>query len=86
MKKFYSHRLECNVQQVSIRKAARLFNEGETIYIIACNMRFDNPWSFPCPASKKDSYEDDFYKYVDDFIYYNCDSERGKYPNYYVKC
>lgn len=50
-------------------------------------MRFDNMWQSACPISKSTEQwiDQDFDKIVNEFTYYNCDNERGKYPNFFVK-
>jgi hypothetical protein len=81
---FYSHNLGKTVERVSKRKAERLFLAGATIYVISCNMKFDNFWQCPCPLQKDSTYTESFSLLVDDYEYYNCDSERGYYAKFYV--
>lgn len=81
---FYSHRLEKTVERVSKRKAEKLFLAGATIYVLSCNMMFDNFWQHPCPLQKDSTYAENFSEFVRDFEYYNCDSERGYYAKFYV--
>jgi hypothetical protein len=53
-------------------------------------MRVSNVWQSPMPFNKK-AIEDNaflmnstFEDIVNDFRYYNCDNERGKYPIFFV--
>lgn len=66
---------------IKIRKnvARKLFNEGTEIYLCPCNMRVDTA----IKVKKTDS-RNDFDKLVNEFAYYNCNSERGRYTSYYV--
>jgi len=50
-------------------------------------MRFNNMWQSAYPISKSTEQweEQDFDKTVNEYTYYNCDHERGKYPNFFVK-
>ena len=84
---FYCNSMKCTIVQVSKPKARRLYNEGKTIYLQSCNMRFDNMWQSACPISKSTEQwiDQDFDKIVNEFTYYNCDNERGKYPNFFIK-
>lgn len=84
---FYCNSMKCTIVQVSKPKVHRLYNEGKTIYLQSCNMRFDNMWQSACPISKSTEQwiDQDFDKIVNEFTYYNCDNERGKYPNFFVK-
>lgn len=54
-------------------------------------MRIDNPWQHPMPLCTSDVENNSFtigstFKaMVNDFKYYNCDNERGKYPIFFVE-
>lgn len=74
-----------NYVRIDKKKARIKFNTGNTIYLIQDMMRLDNAWQSPCPISIKESYEKDFDKLVNDFRYYNCDSERGHGVKYFIK-
>lgn len=85
--RFYSHDLKCMMVQVNIAKARRLYNEGKTVYMHGCMMRFDNMWQKPCPMEKeREAWQGEtFDTRVNAYTYYNCDNERGKYPCFFVK-
>lgn len=84
---FYSETFGWTMEQINKTIARKLYAEGKTIYLISCNMRFDNVWQLPFPmhisdgADSSDSFDDRVNKY----IYYNCDNERGKYPCFFVR-
>ena len=64
--------------------ARKLYNEGKEFWITACNMRPEygiliGSLSFEQMAGVS------FDAMVNSFSYYNCDSERGRYPAYYVE-
>ena len=84
---FYCHNLKATIVQITITKARRLYNEGKAIYLQSCNMRFNNMWQSACPISKSAEQwaEQDFDRTVNEYTYYNCDNERGKYPNFFIK-
>ena len=78
------------VLQVTKGKAKKAYEEGKHIWIHPCNMRVSNVWQSPMPFNKK-AIEDNaflmnstFEDIVNDFRYYNCDNERGKYPIFFV--
>lgn len=86
MEKFYSHDLQCEVQQIQKRTARRLFNEGKTIYLLACYLRFDNMWSKPMPTDRKSSGGlSTFDQICRDYEAYRCCYELGYYPRFYIK-
>ena len=78
------------VKQVSAPMAKKAYENNEPIWMHPCMMRVDNMWQKPMPTSKK-QVEDNaftsgstFESIVNDFRYYNCDNERGKYPIYFI--
>lgn len=86
MERFYSYDLQCEMQQIQKRTARKLFDEGKTIYLQSCNMTFDNIWSAPIPIDRRSSGGlRTFDGICRDFVYYNCDCERGYYPRFFIK-
>lgn len=80
------------VEQVNIRKAEKLFNGGQTIFIHPCNMRVNNAYQRPMQIALLDPVNigcDDitnsFKCIVNEFTYYNCDNERGNYPIFFAE-
>ena len=88
MEKFYSSTAGTMMQQVQKRTARKMFHEGEAIYLCSCNMHFDSAWQTPIVISKEvgKSLGYTFDQLCDNYEYYNCDSERGRYAHFYVKC
>lgn len=84
---FYSNHLKCVVERIDKRTARKLYNAGKTIYLQGCTMRFDNMWQSACPISKdREQWEgQNFDSTVNEYTYYNCDSERGRYVHFYVR-
>lgn len=68
--------------RVNKTKARIKYNEGKTIYLIQDKMLFDNVWQSPCPVDNKG--EQKFDTIVNEFRYYNCDSERGYGVKYFI--
>lgn len=74
------------VKQVNKSTAEKLFNQGETLFLLPCNMRVNNMWQSPCPMNKEQSsWGDTFKSMVNSFRYYNCDKERGLYPIFFAE-
>ena len=88
MEKFYSSTLRCTVKQINKTSARKRFENGETIYFHPSKMRFDNPWQNPVDVQKNGRWFKDysFDTICNYFENYNCDSERGKYIHFFVKC
>ena len=84
---FYCHTMKATVVQIAKQRARRLYEQGKTIYLQSCNMRFNTMWQSAYPMSKESCQwgEHTFDSLVNEYIYYNCDQERGKYPNFFVK-
>lgn len=78
-------------KQVNIKFAEKAYNEGKQLWLHPCNMRVDNPWQSPMPLNKADvdnnafTNGSSFSAMVNDYKYYNCDNERGKYPIFFVE-
>lgn len=72
------------VKQVNRAVARKLYDEGKNVFLNSCNMRLNNPWQGMMRVNKTD--HDETFEYcVRWFEYYNCDSERGKYANFFVE-
>lgn len=69
--------------RIDKRKARIKYNDGKTIYLIPDMMRLDNAWQHPCPIDNKSGV--DFDARVNEFSYYNCDTERGRGVKYFVE-
>ena len=72
------------MKKINKSTARKLYNEGKEFWITACNMRPEagiliGSLSFEQMAGVS------FDAKVNSFSYYNCDSERGRYPAYYVE-
>ena len=72
------------MKKINKATARKLYNEGKEFWITACNMRPEygiliGSLSFEQMAGVS------FDAMVNSFSYYNCDSERGRYPAYYVE-
>lgn len=77
-----------NLQQVSRRTAKKAYDEGKIVFLQSCNMRFGNMWQTPCPIKKEGTQYTNapsFESIVADFRWYNCDNERGLYPQYFIE-
>ena len=80
---FYSETFKESMLQVTKTQAKKLFEQGKTVYLHPCKMRFDNIWQSPMPISINRIR--DFGKYVHNFEAYNCDGERGKYTHFFIQ-
>lgn len=72
-----------NYERAQKRTAERLYNEGENIYIIGCNMHPENLWEAPTMINNVTGRS--FEQILNEVEYYNCDSDRGHYLSYYIK-
>ena len=67
--------------QINKRKAEKMFNLGYNVYMHPHKMRVNNIWQNPTPTNRAGG---EFSKTLNAFIYYNCNTETGRYPNYFV--
>lgn len=88
MEKFYSHTFKCMIQQINKKAAKKYFEAGKEIFLQSSNMIFDNFWQSPCSLTKEridHFYNASFESFCNEYTYYNCDSERGKYIRFFIR-
>jgi hypothetical protein len=71
-------------EQVSKPTAKKLFKQGRTIYLNSCLMIPGNIWQ-GFTAIDPNEVNETFETRVNSFEYYNCDSVRGRYANYFIQ-
>jgi hypothetical protein len=81
--------LKKELEKVNKTAARRLFNEGKILYLVPCKVypNFGNCFITPYEI-QKDRVKDgivNFDRIVDNFEYYNCNNEVGRYTHYYVE-
>lgn len=65
-------------------KAETLFNNGAWIYVVPYKCRLDNKWFYPYIMRKKEGGRT-FDEMKNEYAFYNCDNELGRYPAFYVE-
>lgn len=71
--------------RISKARARKMFNNGETVYFCARNLRPGKPW-YPESAINKERAFNTFENVVNAFEFYNCvNSETGKYTAFYTR-
>ena len=71
-------------------QARKLYNNNVNIYIVPCKVYpdYNNVWIKPVKLNKeehiKNCYEIDFDKIINNFEFYNCYTELGRYTSYYI--
>ena len=71
------------MKRIQRRAAKRAFEAGKDVFLTPHKMRFDNHWNPPSSIKQlrgKYSFDD----IVNDFEYYQCNRETGKYASFYV--
>lgn len=63
--------------------ARKLFKEGKTFWITACNMRPE--YGVLMEAGTYDNETIDFDTFINSFTYYCCCTETGRYPAFYIE-
>ena len=82
---FYSYKKKCRIKQIDKRQARKIFNDGGEIFFQSSNMAFEGLWQNAMPLKKDELWRSDFDQVCSDFMYYNCDSERGRYIKFYTR-
>lgn len=73
-------------QQISRPKAERLYEKGESIYLLPCNANPNSAWISLCEIKGGDEeLPVKFKAIVNGFEYYNCNKELGKYAVFFIK-
>lgn len=71
--------------KINKTKARKLFNEGKEIHLLPCKARFGGMWLGEGAVISNKILTSAFDTIVNEYIYYNCNNELGKYPAYYIK-
>lgn len=74
-------------KRITKKEAARRYNAGEIVRICPANVSSVNMWGMFSDTvnNRTGSICTEFETVVNAFAYYNCNSETGKYPAYYVR-
>ena len=71
-----------NLRRISSHQARKEFHKGTEIYYLANKVRPFNMWiSF---GYVNNSNDDDFDKFINEAVYYNCNHTFGYYLKYYI--
>lgn len=81
----YSNRLKKKIKQINKTQARKLYEAGETVYLLPCFCNIDGVWMSLCPINKEHAvwYGQTFDDDVWSFTNYNCCAELGKYPIFF---
>ena len=81
----YSTRLQKRIKQINKTQAKKVYEAGETVYLLPCFCNIDGIWMSLCPINKANAvwWGDSFESDVLSFTYYNCCAELGKYPIFF---
>lgn len=63
--------------KTTITTARKLFDAGETVYILPNKVRLGNPWILPFAVNKNNSQGHSLENVLDSYSYYNCNKETG---------
>jgi hypothetical protein len=81
-----------NLIKINKTKARNLFNKGQIIYLVPCKIYpdFKGIWIKPIEISLEKVKNNPIYNHtfddlVNNFEYYNCIPELGKYTHFYIE-
>lgn len=75
------------VKQISKAAARKLYIAGQEIYLQSSNMYPFGIWQQLCPIkadADREANDKQFTIIINEYRYYNCDSERGSYVHFYT--
>ena len=70
------------MKQINKTTARKLYKEGKPFIIVPCNMRPDSMFAIKMKPGWMWRNFDNFYN---EFCFYNCNNETGRYPRFYVE-
>lgn len=71
-----------HMRRIRKDQARKRYNAGEVTIIVPCKIRPDNPWGFRGYLVNDPAR--DFDSYVNEFEYYSCTAETGRYAAFYI--
>jgi hypothetical protein len=80
--------------RITKQEAKKRYSQGLRSYMLPCKASLLSPWVFPCVIVNGDVFigntadniaTDDFDSAVNEFEYYNCNAEMGRYTAFYKK-
>lgn len=70
-------------ERIPKNKARAAYNNNLTVVFCPCNMRPDSPRGLDMDMNKANN-NIDFEKLLNEFEYYNCNNETGRYALFYI--
>lgn len=70
------------MKQINKTAARKLYKEGKPFIIVPCNMSPDSMFAIHMKSGWMWRNFDNFYN---EFCYYNCNNETGRYPRFYLE-
>lgn len=82
----YSRRLGKSIKQVNKTSANKAYDAGTTVYLLPALCAIDNHWISFCRLNKENKAWSGvtFNSEVAEYTFYNCCSELGKYPIFFI--
>lgn len=82
----YEPETETTFYRVDKRTAENMFNRGYCVYLLPYKININSMWIKPAPVRRCVGGEitNDWNKTLNQFIYYCCNTETGRYPKYFV--
>ena len=73
------------MKQINKATARELYKEGKPFIIVPCNMRPDGMFAIKMRPWLGYTDNISFDNFYNEFCYYNCNNETGRYPRFYVE-
>lgn len=82
---FYHRSLKKHLRQISKPSAQRAYDSGKVVYALPANAIPDGLWVHMCPLQKCSEMPLSFTYMVNDYRYYSCCAELGRYPIFFIE-
>ena len=69
--------------KTTVKTARKLFDNGDTVYLLPNKVRLGNAWILPFAVSQATADGHSFDNIINSYSYYNCNSEVGNGISYY---
>lgn len=73
------------IVRITKAKARKIYDAGKNLYMYPVNAWPESPWYGAWIVNNRQGRQLSFDQLINEFIYYNCDYERGYYPAFYIE-
>lgn len=72
------------LKKVNVTTAKKVFNAGNTVYLLPNKVKLDNAWIKPFAIDSETSLGKSWENIINSYAYYNCNKDTGTNIAYYI--